>query len=382
MIGSGLKKANHNRGFTLWEVLAAIVLMSMMALLLYPGLTSTLRFGRKSKTQARLTSIRKAVKAAYEDNAMVVDSDTQDELKLSAKSGYSGTPLAVFKNGLSEAEGTGTGLQSGFKKLVQYTGGSASVLALDGFKHPWRIYVSNRLSKKWRGYTVYYHVIAFVSNNGGPAHASGPVLNSGTTFNKTTGRLTLGGHDIGFSVSGYPIEVKLYKKTLDGLQSLTSDYATYFTSRYMDSTTRDTTVDYFSSACPSDGKNASRYQPSNPVANTCSGSSGGGYAYPGGGSANFNVTINAKCKDSGALTNSSNYGLMSAVGVSPGEIVSAWGYPIGLGNGVDASCPGTSVQTRDPSASSNSMDTPPYTAEFEAWAPGGIPLVATASGRY
>ncbi|WP_041636468.1 prepilin-type N-terminal cleavage/methylation domain-containing protein [Acidithiobacillus caldus] len=60
-------------GFTLLEMLVAIVIMTIFVSILYPVFTQALHTSQESETQARLQELVKGVKVAYEKDAMVVD---------------------------------------------------------------------------------------------------------------------------------------------------------------------------------------------------------------------------------------------------------------------------------------------------------------------
>lgn len=349
-------------GFTLWEVLIALTLIAIMTAMLYPGLSSELNFSRRETTQAKLTELQKALIDAYTNNAWMIDSQSGSEIQ------FSSSPSRVLKTGNAANPQTRTNVQSGFETMSEYAGKSAPDLALDGFNAPWKVFVSKRLSKQWRGTTIYYHVVALVSNNGRGLHGSGQTLNAATSFNAKTGQLKLGGHDQGIVVSGYPIEVKLARRTLKKMQSVASEYEQYFTARYLANSSRDPTLDYFTSSSSSSCA-SSYYDSSNPVKST--------YAVR-----NSNPSWRFRSPTGGTDT---DYWVMSkgttlsplaqALGISPQSTKDAWGNPMGYLNNT-----GGIPDVRTPCSFSASMQSPPWTAQIAAWFPGNVLFTISAVG--
>ncbi|MHB8248443.1 MAG: hypothetical protein ACYDCX_06095 [Acidithiobacillus sp.] len=77
-------------------------------------------------------------------------------------------------------------------------------------------------------------------------------------------------------------------------------------------------------------------------------------------------------------------GFMTTLGLSPQSVTTAWGEPMGIGNGPNANSGANTCNgnNRDPSSGNGNLNSPPYTAFIDAWAPGGVLLSVPVIGTY
>ncbi|MHB8408363.1 MAG: type II secretion system protein [Acidiferrobacterales bacterium] len=360
-------KRSGSSGFTLLEVLVALAIVVLVMALMYPDFDQAIQYLDRVKTESHLQALSTAITDAYTDNAMNVDTAQGPDMCLDAAC------TQTFATGVAASvTNPASTAQSGFDYLPQTTGHSALYYALDGFHRPLQVYVSAPLQASWDGYTVHYRAVAFVSSAGKQS------LNPGTKFNAATGVLTLGQGDMGIVVSGLPIEIGLYQQTLARMQSVAQAYSAFFTARYLGSTSRDMSVDYFSAADTANPVNSQEFDPTSPIGN--SGNNNGnwaytGWPYPGDAASplvNWN-TLFSDCQPAMILS-----GFETTLGLSTAQLTSGWGEPLGVCNGPNADGQGGYV--RNPSNGNTALDSPPYTAEIASWAPDGVPLTVSITG--
>lgn len=376
MIPRSLKKSYRTGGFTLLEILIALAVMVILGGILYPSLMAEIHFSNRSTTRARLATLRRAVTQAYTQDAMVIDT---------LPAGSTTTPTITFDETSTETLATGNAAppgnpslyQSGMAVLAQYANMSTPQLVQDGFGRPWQVFVSDPLIDTYQGVTLTYHDIAFVSNDGGPETASGQTLNAQTAFDPATGILTLGGHDVGVVIDGDTVERALLQKTLRRMRLVANEYATFFLSQYESNPNRDISVDYFASA-PPNGANAASWDAASPILNSANGN-GPGYAFPGN-NATGALAGPSLCDVQPATTTA----FQTTLGLSTTDVTSAWGYPLGFGNGPNAGSSGGTCygDDRDPNSSNGALQAPPYTALILAWVPGQNIVTVPVIGGY
>ena len=364
------------RGFTLVEILVALAVMVILGSVLYPSLMSEIHFSDRATTRARLAVLRRAVNEDYMRHAMAIDTlaPGANTIALDTASSYTLTTGAAFLPGDPQA------IQDGFLALAQYADTPARALATDGFGRPWVVFVSDPLTTVKDGVTLTYHTIAFVSNDGGPENTSGQVLSADTTFDPTTGILTLGGHNVGVVINGAVVERRLLRRTLNTMRLVASEYATYFTTQYESNINRDITIDYFASAPPG-SSDPSLWNNSSAISNSANGN-GPGFAFPG--------PLPAGAVTTGTLTGPSicdmqpvtDIGFATTLGLSATDQTSAWGYDLGVGNGPNSGSTSCDGDDRDPESANSALTSPPYTALIGAWVPGGALVTVPVIGSY
>lgn len=372
---------NPQRGFTLLEILVALTIIALISATVLPALQGIIRFSKKEQTHARLVAAATALKVAYQNNAMSIDSQSGAQFCINAgcsESLVSPGNRTTYPSATPAATAVGAAGVAALNAIGQAQGLSVGHLAVDGFQKYFKFFVSNRLkaaSAGPGGYPIYYHVIAVVSSGGRGS------LSTGTVFNTATGQLTLGAGDQGTVISGLTIERDLLQQTLQAMQQVATAYGQVFTSAFLASANRDTSVDYFSASdCPDDCTGSGLFDSASTINN--SGGNHGGWAYSGtpypGDPASPLTDAAAVLKDCQPATVLT--GFQGTLGVSTPALQSAWGYPLAVCNGPNADAQITAV--RNPASSNTALQTPPYTAAIEAWAPGEVPLAVSVTGEY
>ncbi|APZ42558.1 hypothetical protein BW247_05160 [Acidihalobacter ferrooxydans] len=370
--------SRRQRGFTLIEILIAIGLMAVMVAVSYPIFNSMLVFGQQQKTHARLLQVQQALTRAYEDNAMTVDTDTGAAFCGAGAHCVTSTASSNTQpSAVSASSALGAGTAAALAAIAQAQGINTRTLEVDGFGKYYHYYVSDKLTSQscTNCPQLYYHVIAVVSTGGKNA------LSPNTHFNASTGQLTLGTGDQGIVVSGLPIEQKYVDETMKQLRRVADAYGQFFTFQYLNSSSRNPSIDYFSQPDQNDMTNSQNFDASNPICN--SGNQNCGYSYNGvpypgeyGTPLTNSGVLFWDCQPATVLG-----GFMESLGLTPTDVMTPWGYPIGVCNGPNA--PGAGLQSiRNPSSNSTALQSPPYTADIVAWAPGGTPLAVSVVGKY
>lgn len=367
-----MQNKNQQGGFTLIEILVAIAVITLLAAFILPSIDQYITFSQKLVTQADTEKLRKAMTQAYINNAMTIDTQTGATIWLNT----SGT--STFTTDTSVPIDNPSATETGYQVLSSYTGEAPNKTAVDGYNRPWQVYVSDLLYGKYLSYSVPYHIIAFVSvpSNGGSQADSA----AGVKFNAQTGQLTLPPHAYAAIINGLPIEEKLYAKTIRKMHAIATAYGTYFTTSYLASTQRNLGMDYFASSDSNDSTNADEWNAQSEVGNSGNGN-GPGFPYPGVTNSPLTNTNVSVCDVQPASDLS---GFSSALGLSGDSMITAWGFPIGIGNGPNSNSAATSCygDDRDPSSANGNLNTPPFSAFVDAWAPGGTLISIPVIGAY
>ncbi|EGQ60615.1 hypothetical protein GGI1_01558, partial [Acidithiobacillus sp. GGI-221] len=229
------KNPSGEAGFTLVELIIAIIIMTIFALIVFPVFSQTAHYAATVSTRARLQELVKGLAVAYQKDAMVIDStqangDVVFTATWSQVLGAQGDPLGtgIFNNGTMNvtpvqamSQGDPASLESGFAAIAGAAGNSPLSLAENGDGVPVWVYVSPELQASYAGYPLYYHDVAFLSTNGAPANVT--PMSQGVTYTcsadsstQTSGcSLSLGAgsgqHDIVETFSGYAIEATKYR---------------------------------------------------------------------------------------------------------------------------------------------------------------------------
>lgn len=320
---SALHAPSKQSGFTLIEIIIALFILAMITAMLTTYFEPWAEYKARIDTQNKLAILQEALTDAYRDNAYAIENNPGQVITLP---NGNITPTNVATN-------------TTFAGLMNYASASPATMARDGYGKALTVFVSDMLSKNIGGTTLDYHVIAIVSSG----EESGPVK---STFNASTGALTLAPAETAVLINGYDIQYGLYKTTLDRLDNLSQLYQTYFLSRYMNDPGRSYGVDYF--AC---------------------GDVGGGC----GTQAQWDSTGSIQ-NSQGQPATAAQVNLQSTLGLSNDDVTDAWGNPIYVDNDSSA--------TRNPYNANTSMTTPPFTASIYANLPGGQKLSVTAQGTY
>jgi prepilin-type N-terminal cleavage/methylation domain-containing protein len=217
-------KLRRQSGFTALEMMVSIALLGIFVYVTAPMLMSTLNSANKLETDHRIKDVQETLRAAYRINAFEIDSEPSNQLTVG------GQPVL-----LSGAIATSTTLAWAEK----YAASSTTLVYKDGYGRPWMFYVSNRLSNVVNGTTLYSHKIAIVSEGRNGR------FDDGTSFDPTTGLLTLKGDDVGAVVDGFEVQSALFDLTKRRIDTLASAYQSYFLTRFQSNESRNLTVNYF-----------------------------------------------------------------------------------------------------------------------------------------
>lgn len=232
------KTLKHVRGFTLVEVLISLALIATISLILMGALAPWVGMKQKLDTERRLQDVRQGVAAIYEAQAMAIER----------------SPAGTFSGFSTNASDPGSGgcvLQdAGFTANAQWFSEPPQAISRDGYGNPWCIRVSVSLKEVRDGADLWFRNVIVIST--GPDGA----LNAATSVSPL-GVLTLGGDDVGITVTGREIQASKLQETLRRMTRAGQTYETYFTVRFLANASRDITVDYFSTAYDPGGQVAS-----------------------------------------------------------------------------------------------------------------------------
>lgn len=375
------ERHRRHSGFTLIEILIAIGLMSLIIAVAYPIFHSMLVFGQQQKTHTRLAQAAAALKSAYESHAMMVDSQSSGQFFCAAGSLNTciknESTTRALPSAASATTALGTTTSEALTAIAEAQGINVRNLEVDGFNRYFHYFVSNELKSQScvTCKPIHYRVVAVVSSGGRNS------LSPKTQFDPNTGQLLLGNGDQGVVVSGLPIEQAYYNQTKSQLRRIASAYGQFFISRFLSSSSRNPSIDYFSKYDSGDALNSQSYDNTSPVCNSGNMNCGwnyNGFPYPGQlGTPITNTALDfVDCQPATSLG-----GFMAAIGLATSDVTTPWGFPVGVCNGPNA--PGMGGQAiRDPSANNTSLESPPYTADIVAWAPDGVPLIESVVGKY
>ncbi len=316
------------RGFSLPEMMVAIVLAALFLNTIAEALTPALAFFGKQDTTAKLADLRLAIESAYKEDSKLVDAAAGAVFTVAG-----GTISPVVPN----ATGRCVTVANTFTPIARYLPSSAAVSAVDGFGQGMCVYITTRQSWTVNGLTYPYHTIAVVS----PGY-DGAV--DATTALSTTGVLTLGGDDKGIVIDGRKLVGDLVDTAMGQINRASTALASYFMTRYQSNASRDMGVDYFARTDRS-GAVTSEFDSAGSMPST------GGAAV--------------------AITNNAAH---TVLGLSVADVTDPWGGTLLLDNSSDA--------VRNPQNSTASMRSPGYTARISTTLPNGAVLERTVVGAY
>lgn len=333
------KSIRRQRGFTLLEVMVAMLLVGALYAIASESFGPALAFRAEVETKERQKDLRQAVHSAYKLNAINVDASSTAELDFGGTYGKLEPvePDPATKRCAANA--------TTFASVASFSSMSAGDAFRDGYGNPVCVLITPRLSLTVSGSTVYYHSVAIVSpgKNG--------VIEAGTTLSATTGNMSVDGDDIGILLDGRNFAQERYDLTLESIRRAADAYQAYFSVRYQSDPARSISVDYFScgddAACPPATANA-LWDAGNGMPSTCAG------AVPMFASAGISPH--------------------AVLGLSQSDVTDGYGNIITMDN-----C-GSSV--RSPGNVTVALRAPPYTAVISTTLPGGGTLSQTAVGQF
>jgi len=219
--------------------LIALAIGTALTLSMFAAITPWINYKHKIDTEHRMSELKDAVTTAYRNYAMQVDTQisTAAVLAVGPDAATPITSTTPLINGTQTA--CGPNAQAAVS-LLPYLSNMSLNGIVDGYAQNICIYISKPMAPvNVEGTALYYRVVALVSSG------QDGRLDTGTSFNATTGALTLGGDDVGILVSGFPIEYALYKESKARLDRLADMYSSFFTSRFQGNYARDYSIDYF-----------------------------------------------------------------------------------------------------------------------------------------
>lgn len=389
-----MKFKNLNKGFTLLEIVIALAIMVLMMGVVVPIYFGAISLYQNFETSQKLDKLAEATKIAYKKYAMIVDTvNTSNEAVSFDQSGN--YILGNENNGSNFTSGSITisptpaytvgspnTLMTGFNALASVGDSSPISLATDGYGRPFMVYVSPLLVGQYKGYNVYYHDIAYVSNMGGTVKAGVPNVSNDSmvcSFNAqgdSSCNLNLTKGDKGVLVSGFNIEAKLLSSTLSRMNSIAKAYSNYFTISYLSNSSRNLDYDYFFFGNP----NNNAYDSG--ATGGPSSSEGGNYSFPGN-SLNSNNQIDSYGWGVSNAFDMNDADIYNYIGISQINSYSAWGYQIGIAN-IQGTINATNLgnQSNNIRSTGNNGAEPPYSAAILAWAPNGVLLSQNIVGNY
>lgn len=329
----------RQRGFTLVEILVALVLIGGLYAIVSDSFGPALAFRAEIETKEKQKDLRNAIHAAYKINALTVDAEAAAKLDFGTATGV--MEPALPNGATKRCESTATT----FLPVARFSGSSAGVIYRDGYGNPMCLFITPRQSLTVSGSTIYYHSVAVVSpgRNG--------VIDTGTTLDNTTGNLTLAGDDIGVLLDGRAMAQDRYQITIDSIRRAADAYQAYFSVRYQTDPARSISVNYF--ACGSD----TTCPPAAPVPQWDAGNG-----------------MPTTCAGPIAMFQTVGISPHAVLGLSESDVTDGYGNVLTVDN-----C-GPSV--RNPSNVNAAMQTPPYTAVISTTLPGGGTLSQTAVGQF
>lgn len=227
----GQRRGRKQGGFTLVEVLVALALIVIVALIAMGAITPWIGFKQKLDTERRLQDIRQGMTAVYNAKGMAVEAQ----------------PGGTFDDFVNSVPAPGPdgllrcGSQVGaFQNNADVFSEFPQQLSMDGYANPWCIFISPVIQETQDNTPLYFRNIAVVST--GPNGA----LDPGTTL-AADGLLTVAGDDTGILVAGREIQSAKLKETLRRLNRVAQTYETFFTARFLATPQRDVTTYYFTS---------------------------------------------------------------------------------------------------------------------------------------
>lgn len=332
---------NKQRGFTLLELIVALVIITGIYAVASDAFGPALAFRADIETGDRQKNVRKAIYAAYKINALNVDANAAAVLDFGTTNGVT---YGTINPALPGANGRCTATAATFATIASFSTASPGDLFRDGYGNPFCVYITPRNSLTVSGNTVNYHSVAIVSGgrNG--------VVDAGTGLDPVTGSLTIAGDDRGILLDGRAFAQDRYDETFAALKKAADIYQAYFSVRYQSDPSRSISVDYFScgaASCP----------PASPVAGWDAGN-----AMP------------STCSGAIPMYSATGTSPNTVLGLSQSDVTDGYGNIIMLDN-----C-GASV--RSPGNATATMQAPPYTAVISTTLPGGATLAQTAIGQF
>lgn len=367
------------RGFTMLEIVVAIMIIAGMMVLLSNAFSPHLAFKQRLDSEDRLKELLSATEAMYKANAFSVDdrdgasSDPAfpDLGQLELDNGVTTRVLSTACpakstddiNPIRDPSDTRLGPVPqvvNMSVLQSYTGRGVEDLAKDGFNNVTCVLVSRRAKMMYGSQPLYYHVVAFVSAGGNNRVESG----TGLTRTQPNGiddvwTLSIVGDDKGVVFDGSKVAIQNYKLTKDRLDRYARAYESYFKIRFQSRFIRDPQYNYFyASDSPTNDVNGEPRvgfgdpTPTPPETRFS-------YAEPEVWPSPTKATLGGWY--GGAFNNVIDTGMWKILGMNDNDLFDAWNNPIIVDN--------FSPRVR-PGVLGGFKQVPPFSAQFGAFLPG------------
>ncbi len=367
------------RGFTMLEIVVAIMIITGMMVLLSNAFSPHLAFKQRQDTDTRMKDLLKATEIMYAANAFSVDNFDQ----VSSDTAFptlgqialdNGTTTRILStacpakstDGISPIRDPADTRAGPVPQVVNlavlqsYAGRGVEDLAKDGYNNVMCVLVSRRAKLVYAGQPLYYHVIAFVSPG------ANNMVEPTTELTATTANgvdqvwtLNIAGDDKGVVFDGSKIAIENFKLTKARLNRFARAYESYFKIRYQSRFIRDPQYNYFyASNSPSNEVNGEPYvgmgDPTPTPPDT-----GFSYAEPEVWPSH---TVDSLAGWYGeAFNNVIGTGIWKVLGMNDTDLFDAWNNPILVDN--------YSPRVR-PGSLGGFKQIPPFTAQFGAFLPG------------
>lgn len=320
--------AQPQQGFTLLEMMVAIMVAGLLIMSLSQALAPALAFYGKQDTESRLRDLRVALEQAYKDDAQLIDATAN--------------PVFTTRNGVilpvvPDANGRCDTSIEAFDPIARYLPMSAAASARDGFGQGVCILISPRATWMHEGVEFQYHAIAIISAGYDGAIDVGSNLSD-------EGVLVLGGDDKGFVVDGRSIVGGQIDHAKKQLEKAASSLSSYFFTRYQSNPSRDMGVYYFANRNRSNAINSS---------------------FDRGG-----IISNTR----GVPRRITDFDNHTQLGLSLDDVTDPWGGIMRLDNSSNA--------VRNPQNDAVGLRTPPFTSRVSIQLPNGSFLERTIVGTY
>lgn len=218
----------RQRGFTLAEVLVAVIIVGLLLAAVMPLFTQNVTFMQRVETRTRLDRLHEAILLVYRQQAWTIDSQAD----------------AVLATGTQVIQ-PGALVDAQWADVLRIAGLGPEMLR-DGHNRPWQVQISQRLTRMRAGVAVPYRVIAIASNDGGDYDGAAQALDPGTTFDQATGAVTFAGRDVGTVIDGFTVWDELAGAVDRQVRSIADAYSTWYRARARQSG-RSLAADYFAS---------------------------------------------------------------------------------------------------------------------------------------
>lgn len=266
---SSHSRIKSQRGFTLAEILIALILLTAITMLMLNISKPWFNLKAEMDTSSRLGAIESALLSLYEPAAFTMETPTD--------SGDDGSWMALASPSAAGVNGklyygnltAGDATLGPLKNAFTYTRGQEDLSAVlpqgcrtegtlafwrqlpgslslrpdtvirDGHGAPICLLLGPQRFIVNGGMRIYYHqMYAVTAGNNGR-------FDVGSKISAATGALSLSGDDRGIVISGLDLQQKKFLATQQRLQNAASVYERYFSMRYLATNTREVMTNYF-----------------------------------------------------------------------------------------------------------------------------------------